>query len=46
MYEVTFIDNGAMFRWNIYKCNRFFGKDEFKEILAGYLPNIVAVKIS
>ena len=46
MYEITFIENGATFYWNKHKCEKFFGVAEFVEVLAGYLPHIVAVKIS
>jgi hypothetical protein len=45
MYEITFIDSGKTVRWSRAKCYKHFGKDEFKEILAGYMPHIVAVKV-
>jgi len=45
MYEVTFIEAGNTYTWTLAKCQRYFGKDEFKEVLAGYAPHIVAVKL-
>ena len=51
MYEVTFIEAGNGYNdwytltWTLAKCQRYFGKDEFKEVLAGYAPHIVAVKL-
>ena len=45
MYEVTFIDSGKTFRWSEAKCHKHFGKAEFSEILQGYAPHVVAVKI-
>ena len=46
MFEITFIDPVVTYNWTRAECIEFFGKDEFAEVLAGYLPNIVAVKIS
>lgn len=45
VYEITFIDNGRVEHWNERKAADWFGKDEWKEIKAGYLPHIVAVAI-
>lgn len=45
MYEVTFIDTGRTERWSLRKCEKVFGAAEFREILQGYLPHIVAVEL-
>ena len=45
MYEITFINSMQTYNWTRKECNEFFGKDEFAEVLAGYLPDVVAVKI-
>ena len=45
MYEVTFCDSAQTYRWTLAECQEHFGKDEFKEVLAGYAPHIVAVKL-
>jgi hypothetical protein len=44
-FEITFIDSGKTVVWTLRKANKFFGAAEFQEILAGYLPNIVAVEL-
>jgi len=44
--EVTFLDTGETFHWTRMHCEMTFGKPEFAEIEAGYIPNIVAVQIS
>jgi len=44
--EVTFLDTGETFHWTRMHCEMTFGKPEFAEIEAGYMPNIVAVQIS
>ena len=46
MWEITSMDTGKTVHWTTAKCNKFFGKEEFKEIAQGYAPHIVAVKIS
>ena len=43
-YEVTFIDSGKTVIWPESKCRKHFGTKEWKEVKAGYLPHIVAVK--
>lgn len=45
MFEITFIDAMQTYNWTRSECNEFFGKDEFAEVLAGYDPTVVAVKI-
>ena len=45
MYEVVFLDTGETVRWTEAKCRKTFGKEEWKEIKAGYLPHIVAVRL-
>jgi hypothetical protein len=45
MYEITFIGTGRSVYWNETKARRHFGKDEWNEIKAGYLPHIVAVEV-
>jgi hypothetical protein len=44
-YEITFIDSGVTEIWTRRKAIRYFGRLEFNEILEGYHPSIVAVKI-
>ena len=45
MYEITFIDTGKTVRWTTRQCHEHFGRDEFDEIVQGYAPHIVAVKL-
>ena len=45
-YEITYTDNGDTYKWTEDKCKIIFGKSEWNEIKSGYLPHIVAVKIS
>ena len=45
MYEVTFIDTLKTVQWTEAQCHEHFGKAEFLEILQGYAPHIVAVRI-
>jgi hypothetical protein len=45
MIEVTYIDTGITVIMTKKDFNKTFGKDEAKEILAGYLPHIVAVTL-
>jgi hypothetical protein len=45
MVEVTSLDIGKTERMTLAAFYRLFGKDEGKEILAGYLPHIVAVML-
>lgn len=45
LFEVTFIDNGKTVRWSEAECRKTFGKDEWKEVKAGYAPHIVAVEV-
>lgn len=44
-YEITWIDSGKTVYWSKAKAEKHFGKAEFKEILEGYLPHIVAVEV-
>ena len=44
-YEITFLESGVTEIWTRREAIKHFGKVEFKEILAGYSPTIVAVKI-
>jgi len=49
-YEITYVDPylanyGKTEVLTRAQCNKKFGKDEFDEIVQGYLPHIVAVKI-
>ena len=44
-YEITFIESGITEIWTHRKAIKYFGKLEFREIVAGYHPSIVAVKI-
>ena len=46
IYEVTYIEAAKSFQWTEKKCRKEFGSAEWEEIKAGYLPHIVAVKIS
>lgn len=46
MYEVTSVDTGKTLTLTLEQCHEMFGEAEFEEILAGYLPHIIAVKIS
>lgn len=46
LFEVTFIDSGRTFRWTLDECQEHFGKAEFKEYLAGYLPHVVVVEVT
>lgn len=45
-FEVTFIDNGVTKLMTYKQCVEVFGKAEFKEILLGYAPHIVAVQVN
>ncbi|KKM14187.1 hypothetical protein LCGC14_1708660 [marine sediment metagenome] len=45
MYEITSTDTNKTARMTRQEAERYFGKIEFQEILAGYLPNFVAVKL-
>lgn len=45
MYEVTSVDTGRTKYMTQAQAEAFFGKVEFKEILDGYLPHIVAVEV-
>jgi len=45
MYEVTFCDSGKTEELTYDECVELFGEDEFQEVLAGHLPNIVAVDL-
>ena len=45
VYEVTFTDTGYTETINFQEAVKKFGVIEFKEIIAGYLPNIVAVRV-
>ncbi len=45
MYEITSTDTNKTARMTRREAERYFGKIEFQEILAGYLPNFVAVKL-
>jgi hypothetical protein len=44
-YQVTSLDTGKTFIMTLKECHAAFGKNEFKEILQGYLPNLIVVKI-
>jgi len=44
-FEITSVDSGKTVVWTLKKANEFFGREEFQEILKGYLPHIVAVEI-
>ncbi len=44
-YGITSTDSGKTKKMTLRQAEEYFGKEEFKEILAGYLPNIVAVKL-
>ena len=46
MWEIYFCDSGETVEWSTRKCNKYFGKDEFNEIIQGYAPHIVVVKLS
>lgn len=45
MIEVTFIETGITKTMTRKEFNKTFGKDQAVEILAGYLPHIVAIKL-
>ena len=44
-YEVTWLDTGLTKILTLSDCNKLFGKDEFTEIVLGYLPHIVAIEL-
>ena len=44
-FEITWIDAAHTVIWTEHKAREEFGKDEWEEIKAGYLPHIVAVEI-
>lgn len=44
-YEITWVETGKTVRWTEQKARGYFGSSEWKEIKAGYLPHIVAVRI-
>lgn len=43
--QVTFVDNGTTVEMTKQECYDEFGVEEFKEILLGYAPHIVAVDL-
>ena len=45
-FEITSLDTGWTRIMTRAEAERLFGRDEFAEIVAGYLPNIVAVQVS
>ena len=45
LFEITFVESGKTFEWTRAKCEREFGKAEFLEIEAGYLPHIVCCPV-
>ena len=46
-YEITWVDLPVRtVIWTERKAKKEFGKDEWEEIKAGYLPHIVAVQIT
>lgn len=45
LYEVYSVDSGKSHRYTQREAERLFGKIEFKEIVSGYLPNLVAVEV-
>jgi hypothetical protein len=45
-YEVTSVDTGKTHVMTQKAAEQMFGKVEFKEIVAGYLPNVIAVQVS
>ena len=44
-YEVTSVDTGVTVVMTRSEAHKLFGRVEFKEILAGYLPHLIAVEI-
>jgi len=44
-YEVTNVDTGVTVVMTQSEAHEMFGRAEFKEILAGYLPHLIAVEI-
>ena len=45
-YEITWVEASHTVIWTERKARKEFGRDEWEEIKAGYLPHIVAVQIS
>ncbi len=45
-FEITNTDTGETVRWTLREAKTFFGSKEWPEILAGYLPQYVAVEIT
>jgi hypothetical protein len=45
VYEVTSFDTGHTGYYTEAKCIEMFGRDEWPEYLAGYLPNILVVEV-
>lgn len=46
VFEVTSVDTGKTVYWTESRCRKHFGRDEWKEIKAGYAPHIVAVDVT
>jgi uncharacterized membrane protein (DUF373 family) len=44
-YEVTCCDTGKTVVLTLKEAVKKFGKNEFKEIVAGYLPHLIAVEL-
>jgi hypothetical protein len=44
-YEVTSVDTGVTVVMTQSEAYKRFGRAEFKEILLGYLPHLIAVEI-
>ncbi len=45
MWDVTMVDSGRTVRMTEREAHAEFGRDEWSEIAAGYLPHIVAVRV-
>jgi hypothetical protein len=45
-YKVTSVDTGVTVVMTRSEAHKLFGRVEFKEILAGYLPHLIAVETS
>jgi len=45
MYEITSVDTGKTIVMTRSEAEQMFGKNEFKEMLAGSLPHLIVVKL-
>jgi len=45
-YEIFYVDTGKTVYLTYKQCCDQFGEEEFKEILCGYAPHIVAVEVN